>query len=129
MIPKLRNPMVVVILLLSIFPSALALALPMEAFPYNVNRTFYEHKWLDEFCHGVLFFALTCFIYVGFKINKFRLTTGMVGLAFATEGMQWLTGRSPSMADVYADAAGVLVFWLVLATINEQRMEAGKNKL
>jgi VanZ family protein len=122
---RLRNPFVVVALLLSILPSTLALALPMDTLPHQVGRAFYEHRWLDEFCHSALFFVLTAFIYSGFRVRKTSLSIGMVMLAFATEGMQWFTGRWASTDDIICDVLGVMLFWLTLAAINEHRQERG----
>lgn len=64
----------------------------------------------DKWTHAILFMALGCLAMGAWRSRSLRLVWSLLGLAVATEVLQaWVPGRSPSLADALADAAGLAV--------------------
>jgi VanZ family protein len=66
----------------------------------------------DKQAHALAFFGLTMISFVaGARVRRGDLALALIALAAASEVAQFCVGRDGSLADVLADAAGVLLAW------------------
>jgi hypothetical protein len=67
----------------------------------------------DKAAHALAFYGLTVFLFlIAPKRRRDDLVLFVIAAALAAEGLQFFTGRSVSMGDFMAGAAGALGAWL-----------------
>ncbi|MDP2560036.1 VanZ family protein [Psychrobium sp. 1_MG-2023] len=68
----------------------------------------------DKYGHAIAFFVLSALLYKSRKFSRFSQITLLIGYGALVEIIQhFIPYRSASLADVAADAAGVLLFHLI----------------